>query len=256
VVWIGFVVIIAGGLVRVAIDLRTPPSRAEQAASRPQIQIVPRMVASTTQPSGLAPARTAVAPPNHPAAPAAAITAGTTLAEAIARPPAGQATGTDAPAVAPRRETQARDAQPHAPEVPPPPRVATSDGARTAAAIPQPTPAPPGQADTARPAPALHDDAGPAASSAAAGALLARGHTLLAAGDVVSARLLYERAATSGSAAAAIAAGMTHDPRFLIELGTQGTVADPQAAARWYRRAAALGDNRAGQLLAGLGVRD
>ncbi|MGE0419936.1 MAG: hypothetical protein AB7O80_24285, partial [Acetobacteraceae bacterium] len=92
----------------------------------------------------------------------------------------------------------------------------------------------------------------PPTASPASDPLLTRGHTYLASGDVVSARLMYEHAARSGSAAAAMAAGMTYDARFLTELGIRGMVADPQAAATWYKRAAELGDDRAAPLLAGL----
>ena len=76
---------------------------------------------------------------------------------------------------------------------------------------------------------------------------------MLALGDVSAARLLYERAAsTSGHAAAA--AGKTYDPAFLAQIGARGIPSDPGAAAEWYRKAVALGDPEADQLLRRLPV--
>jgi TPR repeat protein len=77
---------------------------------------------------------------------------------------------------------------------------------------------------------------------------------MLEIGDIAAARLLFRRAAEAGSAAAALAIGKTNDPRFLAEIGTQGIVPDPVAAAEWYRRAAALGDHDADRLLNALGA--
>ncbi len=69
-----------------------------------------------------------------------------------------------------------------------------------------------------------------------------RGDEALAHGDIVAARLLYERAAAQGSGAAATAAGKTYDVEFLLRVGARGIRADPAAAAAWFRKAAALGD--------------
>jgi hypothetical protein len=79
--------------------------------------------------------------------------------------------------------------------------------------------------------------------------LLTRGNALLTDGDVVAARLMYERAARSASAEAAIALGMTYDPRFLAQIGARGVAADTQRAVEWYRRASILGDPQATLLL-------
>ncbi len=79
--------------------------------------------------------------------------------------------------------------------------------------------------------------------------LLQRGDAALAIGDVTAARLLYERAANAGSAEAAIALGKTYDIRFLPETGVRGSTANKDLAARWYRRAADLGDRRGDELL-------
>lgn len=82
--------------------------------------------------------------------------------------------------------------------------------------------------------------------------LLARGNELLATGDIAAARLMYERAAGSGSGQAAIYLGMTYDPRFLVRIGAQGIAPDPQRASFWYRRASDLGSAEGAQLLSQL----
>ena len=79
--------------------------------------------------------------------------------------------------------------------------------------------------------------------------LLRRGNAALADGDIVAARLLFERAAALGSASAATAAGKTYDIAFLPRSIARGIQTDQRAAAAWYDRAAALGDPEAGALL-------
>jgi TPR repeat protein len=81
------------------------------------------------------------------------------------------------------------------------------------------------------------------------GLLTQRGDAALVVGDIIAARLLYERAAALGSAPAATAAGKTYDADFLMRADTHGIRADPVAAATWYRKAAALGDPEARALL-------
>ena len=70
-----------------------------------------------------------------------------------------------------------------------------------------------------------------------------------ASGDVGAARLLYERAAASNSGAAAVAMGMTYDPRFLAQIGAQGIAPNPQTAIVWYWRASDLGSAEGARLL-------
>jgi hypothetical protein len=72
--------------------------------------------------------------------------------------------------------------------------------------------------------------------------LLRRGDAALASGDIAAARMVYERAAAQGSAAAAIQIGKTYDVAFLLEIGARGTQADQAKAAAWFRKAAAFGD--------------
>ncbi len=79
--------------------------------------------------------------------------------------------------------------------------------------------------------------------------LLRRGDAMLAIGDISSARLLYTRAAESGDARAETELGKTYDPSFLVKIGATGTPTDPETAAKWYRKAADLGDAEASKML-------
>ena len=80
-------------------------------------------------------------------------------------------------------------------------------------------------------------------------ALLARGDQLFGNGDIVMARLFYERAAEGGDAQAALRLGETYDPAFLAQIGLRSVRGDRAAAARWYRYARALGATEAAILL-------
>jgi TPR repeat protein len=71
--------------------------------------------------------------------------------------------------------------------------------------------------------------------------MLRRGEALLEIGDVSGARRFFERAAQSGSAAAALAMGATFDPLHLAAIGARGIPPERATALRWYRRALALG---------------
>ena len=84
------------------------------------------------------------------------------------------------------------------------------------------------------------------------GPLLSRGDAMLALGDISAARLLYERAASLGSAKAATALGKTYDPVFLASIQVSGLAPNRTAAATWYRKGAELGDAEAADRLAGL----
>jgi hypothetical protein len=83
--------------------------------------------------------------------------------------------------------------------------------------------------------------------------LLRRGDSLLAAGDVASARLFYERAADAGDAQGALKLGEAYDPLFLTRINSIGVRGDITIAARWYRRAAELGASEAELLLKSVG---
>ncbi len=77
---------------------------------------------------------------------------------------------------------------------------------------------------------------------------MARAQTTLAAGDLSATRLLLLPAAQAGSAIAARQLAETYDPVWLYQhnvIGIDG-LADLMAAARWYKRAADLGDDKPG----------
>ena len=90
------------------------------------------------------------------------------------------------------------------------------------------------------------------ASPADADAFARRGDQLLQTGDVIGARLCYERAAAGGMAVAATRVGKTYDPIFLATVGVQGLQGDPSQAAVWYRRGISAGDPEALQRLSAL----
>jgi len=69
-----------------------------------------------------------------------------------------------------------------------------------------------------------------------------RGNELLSAGDVVGARLFFERAVREGDAGAARGLGRTYDPLSLKRFRIRGASGDPAKALVWYREAMRLGD--------------
>lgn len=95
------------------------------------------------------------------------------------------------------------------------------------------------------PVPSLPDRAPDPAAAALAEMMIRRGDALLQRGDVSAARLLYDRAASAGSARAATAMGRTFDATVLAGIGAVGLGPDPAMAALWYRRGLDLGDEEA-----------
>ena len=85
----------------------------------------------------------------------------------------------------------------------------------------------------------------PRLSAAEIAALVARGDAFLAAGDIASARLFFERAADSGDSLAAMRMAVTYDAMFLDRAGLRGLGSDPERVAFWFRRARELGDGKA-----------
>ena len=120
------------------------------------------------------------------------------------------------PEVAPATPAIVQPAQTGTPEVATPAAVA----APPAAVAPQAETA--SRSDPPPPRPA---------ASADLTLLLSRGDAMVALGDVVAARLLYQRAAALGSARAATAVGKTYDPRFLASIHASGIAADRTVAA-------------------------
>jgi type II secretory pathway predicted ATPase ExeA len=120
--------------------------------------------------------------------------------------------------------------------------------------IPVPPPAPVVAPLTPVAVPAVPPPA-PRLPAEAIAELLARGDAYLAAGDLVSARLFYERAADGGDGQAALVVGQTFDPAVMARLGLRGARGDAAKAAEWYRRALALGTTEADRLLRNLETR-
>jgi len=79
--------------------------------------------------------------------------------------------------------------------------------------------------------------------------LMRRGSSMLEAGDISAARLLFKRAAEAGSAAAATALGRTYDSNFLNSIGAKSIAADNSLARHWYEQGIARGDPDARRLL-------
>jgi hypothetical protein len=85
--------------------------------------------------------------------------------------------------------------------------------------------------------------------------LMKQGEQFVAAGDMVTARLVFHRAAEAGDASAAISLGATYDPTVLARFGVVGISADVAEARSWYRKAQKLGSLEAIRRLEVLGDR-
>jgi TPR repeat protein len=79
--------------------------------------------------------------------------------------------------------------------------------------------------------------------------LMKQGEEFVAAGDVVTARMVFQRAAEAGDANAAIAVGATYDPAVFAKFGVVGISADTAQARSWYEKAERLGSPDARRLL-------
>jgi hypothetical protein len=80
--------------------------------------------------------------------------------------------------------------------------------------------------------------------------LMKQGEQFIAAGDVVTARIVFQRAAEAGDADAAVALGATYDPVVLANLGVAGLSANVEKARIWYQKAENLGSTEATRRLA------
>jgi TPR repeat protein len=85
--------------------------------------------------------------------------------------------------------------------------------------------------------------------------LLEQGERFIAAGDIVTARLIFERAAKAENATAALALAAAYDPIVLTKLGVLGIDMDVEKARLWYRKAESLGSAQAVQQLRALAER-
>jgi hypothetical protein len=83
--------------------------------------------------------------------------------------------------------------------------------------------------------------------------LVAQGERYFTLGNIVSARLLFRRAADWGSAPAALRLAATYDPVELLRLRVRGVTPDRAEARKWYERAQELGAPEAQEHLARLG---
>jgi hypothetical protein len=86
--------------------------------------------------------------------------------------------------------------------------------------------------------------------------LMEQGQQFIAAGDVVTARMVFQRAAEAGDADAAVALGGTYDPIVFAKLGVAGLGADVEKARTWYQKAESLGSAEATRRLAILANRN
>ena len=68
-------------------------------------------------------------------------------------------------------------------------------------------------------------------------------------GDVVTARMIFQRAAAAEDATAALSLAATYDPTVLAKLGVIGMGADVEKARVWYRIAESFGSAEAKQRL-------
>jgi hypothetical protein len=130
-------------------------------------------------------------------------------------------------------------------------------------ALAQAASASPTQAASASPRETLAMLAPPAPSPDAAGSskaartldpeeislLIKEGEKHIAVGDVVTARVIFQRAAEAGDATAALALAATYDPTVLAKLGVMGMGADVEKARTWYRMAESYGSAEAKQRL-------
>jgi hypothetical protein len=82
--------------------------------------------------------------------------------------------------------------------------------------------------------------------------LMKRGKDLMASGDVVAARMVFQLVAEAGEASAAFALAETYDPSVLDKLPTTGVQPDVALARQWYEKAKELGSPAAPGRLVGL----
>jgi hypothetical protein len=79
--------------------------------------------------------------------------------------------------------------------------------------------------------------------------LVQQGEKFISDGDIVTARVIFERAAKAGDAAAALALAAAYDPFVLAKLGVLGIDTDVEKARIWYEKAQNLGAAQAADRL-------
>jgi TPR repeat protein len=80
--------------------------------------------------------------------------------------------------------------------------------------------------------------------------LMKQAEQFIGSGDVVTARIVLQRAAEAGDADAAVALGATYDPVALANLRVAGLGANVEKARIWYQKAESLGSTEATRRLA------
>jgi hypothetical protein len=98
-------------------------------------------------------------------------------------------------------------------------------------------------------APSAADTSSRTLSAEEIAALLKRGNEMVSHGDLVGARLFFERAAQAGESRAALALASTYDPLVLEHLGERGLAPDIALARFWYEKAKQLGSKEAPERL-------
>jgi len=148
-----------------------------------------------------------------------------------------RAPGVQAPQPIPQPPAaQAPAPQPPAPQ-PPAQRVERTPPVQTAERTPPRAAPPPQVAERTPPQPAQTRSL----DAAEVDVLVKQGQQFVAAGDFVTARLVFQRAAEAGNAAAALALGASYDPVVLSRLGVRGVDADVGKARAWYQKAKEYG---------------
>jgi hypothetical protein len=108
------------------------------------------------------------------------------------------------------------------------------------------------------PAPAANDDDSPPGKASRTldpeviALLIKEAEKHMSTGDVVTARMIFGRAAKAGDATATLALAATYDPMMLAKLGVMGMGADLEKARAWYRMAESFGSVEAKQRLRSL----
>jgi hypothetical protein len=82
--------------------------------------------------------------------------------------------------------------------------------------------------------------------------LVKQGEQYVTAGDLATARIVFQRAAEAGDATAAVALAATYDPTMLKKLGVVGMASDIEKARSWYQKAESLGSAEAARRLQAL----
>jgi TPR repeat protein len=72
-------------------------------------------------------------------------------------------------------------------------------------------------------------------------ALIREGNKDMRGGDILGARRLYQKAADTGDAAAALVMGRSYDPIYFARIAARNAEPDPAKAFEWYERAQRAG---------------